>query len=51
MISGTITSLTLADGGGNGMLIPSVDDWTADSRTGALVHRIGARWASTFSPL
>ncbi|MEU1545478.1 hypothetical protein [Nocardia sp. NPDC005745] len=35
------TALTLADGGDNGMLIPILDDRTANSPTGALVHRIG----------
>ena len=36
-----ITALTLADGGDNGMLIPILDERTANSRTGDFVNRIG----------
>jgi hypothetical protein len=35
------TALTLADGGDNGMLIPILDDRTANSHIGRRVHRIG----------
>ncbi|MEV0547143.1 hypothetical protein [Nocardia salmonicida] len=42
------TALTLADGGDNGMLIPILDDQTANSHTGALVHRIGIFTGATY---
>ncbi|MFG3619458.1 hypothetical protein [Nocardia sp. NPDC047654] len=35
------TALTLADGGDNGMLIPILDDRTANSHMGRRVHCIG----------
>lgn len=43
-----ITALTLADGGDNGMLIPILDERTANSRTGDLLHRIGTLTGATY---
>ncbi|MEV6562973.1 hypothetical protein AB0M22_45150 [Nocardia sp. NPDC051756] len=36
-----ITALTLADGGDNGMVIPILDERTANSPVGTRVHRVG----------